>query len=198
MRQQRAIETREKIFLATLDALAEKGVSAVTHRAIAEKAGVSLASTTYHFETKTDLLIKTFEWMVDQFEQSYRARLDNEQIKRLDGKRLINYLIDVYHTERALDVKGMVAWYEFVIEALRQPELQHAVRKWCRQTIDFYGALFEQAGIADPQVSANRYLDFIVGWDFFIVCRGQKKSNIQGYETLVRRLFSGLSKGGDQ
>ena len=59
-RQARAERTRRKILEAARRLLAEGGNAAVTHRAVAEEAGVSLGATTYYFESKRDLLAEVF------------------------------------------------------------------------------------------------------------------------------------------
>ena len=55
----RGAARREAILRATLALIGERGPDAVTHRAVAERAGVPLASTTYWFESKEDLLQET-------------------------------------------------------------------------------------------------------------------------------------------
>ncbi|MCW7941296.1 TetR family transcriptional regulator [Streptomyces hygroscopicus] len=52
----RSAPTRQRIIAAVLQIIGEGGVAAVTNRGIAKKAGVSLGSVTYHFETQHDLL----------------------------------------------------------------------------------------------------------------------------------------------
>src|ERR1043165_1336252 len=47
---------RDAILRATLALIGERGLDAVTHRAVAERAGVPLAATTYWFESKEQLL----------------------------------------------------------------------------------------------------------------------------------------------
>ena len=46
--------------------LVEKGVRGVRHRAVAERAGVSLGSTTYHFSSIEDLIISAFKYWREQ------------------------------------------------------------------------------------------------------------------------------------
>ncbi|MCW3038836.1 MAG: Transcriptional regulator, TetR [Solirubrobacterales bacterium] len=55
-RQQRGRERRDAIVDATLALLETEGLEAVTHRRVAEEAGVPLAATTYYFSSKEDLM----------------------------------------------------------------------------------------------------------------------------------------------
>ena len=49
-------EIRSAIVDATIRIIGREGVTAVTHRAIADEAGVSLSSTTYHFASKDEIV----------------------------------------------------------------------------------------------------------------------------------------------
>ena len=52
---------REQILEATLRVIGRSGREAVTHRAVAEEAGVPLGSTTYYFDSRDDLLGQALE-----------------------------------------------------------------------------------------------------------------------------------------
>ena len=47
---------------AALDIMIEDGIRSVRNRAVAKRAGVSLGSTTYHFESIEDLIISAFQY----------------------------------------------------------------------------------------------------------------------------------------
>ncbi len=59
-RRARGEQTRLKILEATLRVIAENGVNAVTHRAVAKEADVSLSLTTYYFKDLQELLLDAF------------------------------------------------------------------------------------------------------------------------------------------
>ncbi|GAA3950109.1 TetR/AcrR family transcriptional regulator [Actinomadura viridis] len=56
---------RERILQATLRLIGEQGIGAVTNRAVARSAGVSLGSLTYHFPSQSDLLREALRDFVD-------------------------------------------------------------------------------------------------------------------------------------
>ncbi|MEQ3549648.1 TetR family transcriptional regulator [Pseudonocardia nematodicida] len=60
-RRARSARTRTALLDAAIEIICTQGVAAVTQRAVAAKAGTSLASTTYHFRTADDLLVAAFE-----------------------------------------------------------------------------------------------------------------------------------------
>jgi DNA-binding transcriptional regulator YbjK len=59
-RRSKGEKTREKILLAAIDILAEKGIKGTTHRAIASKAELQLSLTTYYFKDIQELVQQAF------------------------------------------------------------------------------------------------------------------------------------------
>ena len=53
--------TQSRIVKAASDIIMEDGCAALSHRAIAKRAGVSLSSTTHHFQSLNDILLAAFE-----------------------------------------------------------------------------------------------------------------------------------------
>src|ERR671912_2321759 len=56
---QKGERRRDEILQATLRVIGARGADAVTHRAVAEEAGVPLSATTYYFASKEELLEQT-------------------------------------------------------------------------------------------------------------------------------------------
>lgn len=59
-RRSKGEKTREKILLATIEVLAEKGIKGTTHRAIASQAELQLSLTTYYFKDIQELVQQAF------------------------------------------------------------------------------------------------------------------------------------------
>lgn len=98
---------RERLQRAVLELVREQGVAGVTHRSVARKAGVPLASTTYYFETKLDMLRSAFD------------AFTREAIERLD-RSLPAYPSATINVRRAVDL----------IESVLIEELDEAGRPW--------------------------------------------------------------------
>ena len=62
----------------------EGGAAAVTHRAVAARAGTSLAATTYHFATLDDLLVVAFELLTDRMVDEVQRFADLVLSGRMD------------------------------------------------------------------------------------------------------------------
>jgi AcrR family transcriptional regulator len=59
------MSARDQILHATLRLIGEQGIGAVTNRAVAKSAGVSLGSLTYHFPSQEELLREALRTFVD-------------------------------------------------------------------------------------------------------------------------------------
>jgi TetR/AcrR family transcriptional regulator, fatty acid metabolism regulator protein len=69
-------ERRLSLLKAAFREVAEKGFSDVTLEAIARRAGVSKGVTLYYFDSKEDLLLELFGWLIDSIQQRMREAVD--------------------------------------------------------------------------------------------------------------------------
>ena len=77
---------RESIVEATVEIAAREGVAAVTHRAVAKQAGVSLSSTTWHFATKADILEAALRWTAEHEVERIAAIAQSLDCTEFDAK----------------------------------------------------------------------------------------------------------------
>ncbi|MEU7137655.1 TetR family transcriptional regulator [Streptomyces sp. NPDC046261] len=112
----------EEIAAATERVIAARGVEGLTHRAVAEEAGVPLGATTYHFATKDDLIEAALRRSVDRYaadlEQwvAQRPELTREQLTVL----LTDVLMGCFGPERDQRTVEL----ELYLAALRRPALR--------------------------------------------------------------------------
>src|SRR5919106_1160319 len=119
----------EAIVRATLALIGERGPDAVTHRAVAERAGLPLSATTYWFASKDELLQETL---------LLAAREEVERLERLVVD-LAPRELDVLEWARAVsavlaadldsDPIRHVALIELVLEGTRRPWLGEEVAR---------------------------------------------------------------------
>lgn len=145
--QARSRVRRELLLHAAAELLAEGGVKAVTHRSVAERAGVPLASTTYYFksidELMSEALRRTTERRVDQLD-AFVAAPPQAPVPPGDlGRRFLSAVI----TRPAPE---LLAQLEVYLEAARNPDM----RPTARASIDR-----DRAGLVgelDPAVGQRR------------------------------------------
>jgi DNA-binding transcriptional regulator YbjK len=126
----RGQRTREAILDAAIDLVRIEGASSLTHRAVAAKAGTSLAATTYHFDTLDDLLVAAFE----RLSERTVTRLASYSTAVLDGRRdLIEAAMEFAESDNPLEGFGSIGMTELVHAATRHDRLHEPVRRYVEQ-----------------------------------------------------------------
>jgi DNA-binding transcriptional regulator YbjK len=115
---------RAAIVEATLRVIGERGADAVTHRAVAAAAGVPLASTTYYFASKDELVREAFALAIERslaLVEAHAAGVDGPVVDRL-----------VALAEAQLEDPGapLAAQFELMLEAGRRPQLRDLAARW--------------------------------------------------------------------
>ena len=153
MAEQATQGRREQILDATLRVIGRSGRESVTHRAVAEEAGVPLGSTTYYFDSRDDLLRQALEHVAAHEVERHR-KLGEELRSVKSGRELADRLISNLVAE-VEDRVAYIAEYELWLEAGRRPELREAAQSWCDAVqLSVAGAL-EELGSSDPRADAS-------------------------------------------
>ncbi len=122
-RQARGVARRDAIVRAAADLILREGPAAVTHRAVAARAGVPLASTTYYFTGLDDLIGAAGRVIVAGWAEHARGAAERGG----RGRRVHDapqVLVDaVLPSGGEAEVRG---FYEHLVGAGRYPALAHA------------------------------------------------------------------------
>jgi DNA-binding transcriptional regulator YbjK len=164
-RRPRGERRRRAILDATLALVGRKGAGAVTHRAVAEEAGVPLAATTYYFASKNDLLRETL---------AFAAEADRETTDKLaralagvdDPKALATTLADHVNDWLGVGRPVVVSHYEISLEGARRPELAEIDRAWTDRYVATLAEPFARLGSEDPTRDAWLVVSTIEGMVF--------------------------------
>jgi DNA-binding transcriptional regulator YbjK len=152
---------REQILEAALRVIGRSGREAVTHRSVAEEAGVPLGSTTYYFDSRDDLLAQALEHVAAEAVRRY-ARLAGELRSVSSPEELADGLLSEL-IAAAENRTAYIAEYELWLEAGRRPELREAAQSWCdAEQLAVAGAL-ESLGSREPAIDASLVVAAIDG-----------------------------------
>lgn len=151
----RGAARRAALLDAVLRIVAEVGADAVTHRRVAEQAGLPLASTTYYFNSKEHLLTAALELAAERdiarlHEFLGRAPKDVTDPLGLAVDAILDPLQDNDLSCRA----SLLATYALMLEAARRPALREVHRRWTEAYLDALSRLLELGGSADPRSDA--------------------------------------------
>jgi DNA-binding transcriptional regulator YbjK len=151
----RGAARREALLEAVLEIVAEVGAEAVTHRRVAEQAQLPLASTTYWFDSKDDLLTAALELAAERDVARLHELAD--QLRERDPlEAVLATVLDP--VDEPSSRASLMATYALLLEAARRPALQELARRWTDAYVETIGELLQRAGSAHPREDARLIL----------------------------------------
>jgi DNA-binding transcriptional regulator YbjK len=157
-RQARGHERVEQILRAALTVIARDGVAGVTHRTVAEEAGVPLGSLTYYFASKQDLLRAALRLHVREDVGRLRALTDALLSSGATGTEVVDAFIAQFDGGTP-----DVAQFELYLEAARDPELAEVAAESLRAYQDVAELALRAAGVIEPAAVAGMVVATIDG-----------------------------------
>ncbi len=135
---------------AAAELLAEGGFEAVRHRAVAQRAGLPLASTTYYFSSLDDLIARAVEHIAMIEVAQLRARVNALSRRRRGPETTAEVLVDLLVgdlSDQTL-VEQLISRYERNIACTRLTALRETMRRSLRQRADAVAEAIERSGRA--------------------------------------------------
>jgi len=134
-------------------------VDAVTHRRVAEAAGLPLASTTYWFQSKEHLLTAALERAAERDTERLRAFLAQATTPVADPldltvQAILGPIEDAGQTSRG----WLLATYALTLEAARRPALREVTMRWTEAYMEALPPLLAAAGSRHPRADAELLL----------------------------------------
>lgn len=162
-KQERSLQRRTRITDAAIEVLALHGVSGITHRLVAQRANVSLAATTYYFDTKFDIVTeasrRTMHGYIDTFRHA-AAQFNRDQP---DPARFRAFAAKLLHNAVGRDRIKALCWAEITLDAHRHPESLELTKQWFAGLADVWFEMAEAAGFQQPREIARSAIDQVIG-----------------------------------
>lgn len=138
---------RYALVSAAADLLCEGGFDAVRHRAVARRAGLPLASTTYYFSSLDDLIVKAVEYEGIREAERLRQRVAALSRRRRGAESTADVLVDLLLGNPGdRGSEELISRYERYIACARQPALRDVQRRILRQRTDAVVEVMERSG----------------------------------------------------
>jgi DNA-binding transcriptional regulator YbjK len=139
---------RYALVSAAAELLCEGGFDAVRHRAVARRAGLPLASTTYYFSSLDDLIAKAIEHLGVQEAEQLRARLAGLSRRKRGVESTADVLVDLLLGDcpTAHMSDWLISRYERYVVCARQPALREIQRRIRQQRADAVIEAVERSG----------------------------------------------------
>jgi TetR/AcrR family transcriptional regulator, regulator of biofilm formation and stress response len=189
----RGAARREAILRAAITVVGELGPDALTHRAVAEQAGVPLSATTYYFSSKDDLFQEAVALAADEeVDRLERLVLDlaPRDITPAGWAREVSAALCA---DLAADPARPIAFYEFVLEAARRPTLRDEVARWEAAQLRLAEVGLRAAGSSDPETDAVLVVATITGLILAQLGNPHARFEQEIVRPALERLFASLT-----
>ena len=181
--QERSRLRRDELLAAAIELFAEGGSRAITHRAVAARAGLPSATTTYYFESIADLIREALGAHIDQWSRDLEAlaAVDIDvDVSLDDASQLISRVFAVRGPEvAALELAIFLA-------AARVPELRDNAARSMQAFEDLATSLLARVGIQEPGSLAASIVTLITGTAV------RRQSGLYSEDEEARLLVSGI------
>lgn len=158
---------RYALVSAAADLLCEGGFDAVRHRAVARRAGLPLASTTYYFSSLEDLISNAVEHVGTRESEELRDRVAVLSRRRRGAESTAEVLVDLLVGDSPEQVtERLISRYERYIVCARQPGLRDVQRRILAQRTD---AVVEVVGRSGRSVRAELLTALVCAVDGAVV-----------------------------
>ncbi|PRY32675.1 TetR/AcrR family transcriptional regulator [Umezawaea tangerina] len=156
---------RQALVEAAIGLLVDGGFDAVRHRAVAERAGLPLASTTYYFDSLDELIAAALDHH-GRAEMAYgKARLAELDPAECGGEAFTDLVLDLLLGPPG-DVEAVVLRYERLVATGRRPFLRPLMRELSGELHALMLAIFTKAG---KNVTADQVAELIALVDGAVV-----------------------------
>ena len=181
-------EARERILDAALRLIGEHGIGALTNRAVATAAGVSLGTLTYHFGSQTDLLRECLDRFVDaETDRVARVALS------LAGSGLTpeQAADEAERTIVALThAPEQIAHLDLHLQAARDPALRPAAARSLAAYDRLATSILEGLGVPEPARHAPAVVTLLYGLAVRRLSTGDTSAT--GTADALRTLLTGI------
>ena len=169
-KQERSTHRQQRIADAAVSVIARHGIAGVTHRLVARQANVSLAATTYYYQTKQDIIADASRQLltgyVDAFRRFAERHRDQPEVSFRDfAMRLVTNAAGKHRA-------GTLAWCEIILDCAQHPEMRELARNWFANLAETWRDIARTLRVADPRDLLPSAIDIVIGLLFVVVPLG--------------------------
>ncbi len=146
---------RQEILEAALRITIREGIGGLTQRAVAAEAGVPLASTTYYFASKRDLLRETLRFAAAREVEQAESSATWRAAKKARTPTALARALAADTAAYVRDHREATAQYDVFLAAARDPDLADAAEAWTQVNVEMLAPVLARLGSADPLLDAR-------------------------------------------
>lgn len=187
---------RHEILSAALQIAGEQGIDAITHRAVADRAGIPLGSTTYYFASKEELIEDALRLAIEREIE----RIDERAEELSEGSRTPGAWADVFSAWLEEQMTGeartaLIAQYELQLEAARRPPLRELCERWTMANQRLAERHLEEVGSPCPVVDARLLIAAVDGLRLFELSVPNSPKHARAVREAIERQISLMTAG---
>lgn len=171
-KQSRSLERRARIADAAVALIAERGIAGITHRLVAERAGVSLAATTYYYATKFDILAEAANSSMQHYADAFARAAERYRASGGGASAFRDFAFRLIRNAAGVHRAGTIAWAEISLDAARHPESLVLARNWTAHINRQWTDIAEVLGFEAPGQIARSGIDTVIGLILMTVALG--------------------------
>jgi len=141
----RGAQRRAALLDAARDLLEEEGFGAVTHRAVAARAQLPLAATTYYFASREDLLGQAMRSLGASYLRTAHEVVARQRRRPAGARAIASAVVEIVAGPDTDDPSALLTFYERYIQAGRHPDLRPIVAELTRDLEGLVGVVLERA-----------------------------------------------------
>lgn len=184
---------RQELVAAAAALLRSGGFDAVRHRAVAERAGLPLASTTYYFASLEDLVTAAVERMDRDALAEGRTQLDALPVGTIDTPAVVGLVLDLLlgPESRAGGLDAVLLRYERLVGAGRRPYLTPLMRELRVELDALLTEILERSGRPLDPVALRDLVSLVDGAVISALIEADPDPRAAAREVLLRTLPPG-------
>lgn len=176
-KQDRSAARQHRITEGAILAISRHGMGGVTHRRVAKEAHVSLAATTYYYQTKSDIVEDASRTLLARYVDAFRrygSRLTPEtRVSFRDfALRLVANATGKHKVET-------LAWCEILVNAARNDEMRELARSWFSTLHELWREIALLLNVEDVDNTVVSAIDTVIGLIFTLVPLGLSEEQLR-------------------
>ncbi|SDP81789.1 transcriptional regulator, TetR family [Actinopolyspora xinjiangensis] len=159
---------RHLLVVAAAELLSEGGFAAIRHRAVAERAQLPLAATTYYFDSLEELITAAVRHEAEEELAEGRRRLEELSERPPGGDEVVELVLDMLLGTDSRDggTESVLLRYERLVGSPRRPYLAESMRDLHARLHELLAEIFRRSGM---DIGRERMLELIALVDGAVV-----------------------------
>jgi DNA-binding transcriptional regulator YbjK len=181
-----ATERRNALLRAAVEVVAERGVAGATHRAIAAKAGLPPATTSYFFASKDELAEEALRVFVGE-----RVAELESQAEAVSSSELAPAMLAALVARELARVRRdlALAQFELYLEAARNPAVRESVAEALAAFERLAAVALRAAGAPNPEGGARAFVALADGFAIQRLARADQDGDVDQLREAFEALF---------